>query len=60
MRAKALEDDQPVANGTRKEQLLSILNLLRYAEAETAELNLETSKVLLGAAIADVAQHLEE
>ncbi|SPP98232.1 protein of unknown function [Bradyrhizobium vignae] len=59
MPAKALEDDQSVANGKRKEQLLSILNLLRYAEAEIAELHLDTSKVLLGAAIADVAQHLE-
>ncbi|WP_439360476.1 hypothetical protein [Bradyrhizobium sp. DASA03007] len=56
---KTAEDHQSVADGKRKQQLLFILSLLSYAEAEIAELNLETSAVLLEAAIADIFQHLE-
>lgn len=45
-------------DGKGPKQLLSILHLLRYAEAEVSELGLETSAVLLEAAIADLAQNL--
>ncbi|MCK1516070.1 hypothetical protein IVB22_26640 [Bradyrhizobium sp. 190] len=53
------EDNHSVAHAKRRKQLLSIIDLLRNAEAEMAELDLETSAMLLGAAMADVAQHLE-
>ncbi|UVO30481.1 hypothetical protein [Bradyrhizobium arachidis] len=53
------DDGQDMVDGTRKTQLLSILDLLRYAEAEVSELELETSAVLLGAAITDLAQNLK-
>lgn len=46
-------------NRQRQQQLLSILDLLRYAEAEIAELGIETSAVLLGATITDVAKNLQ-
>lgn len=52
--SRALQDSQ------RREQLLSILDLLRYAEVEIAELDLGISTVLLGAAIADVAGNLKQ
>ncbi|MCC8977855.1 hypothetical protein [Bradyrhizobium acaciae] len=42
----------------RQQQLLSILDLLHYAEAEIAEMGIETSVALLEAAIADVAQRM--
>lgn len=54
-----VHDDQSMTNGSRQKQLLSILDLLHYAEAEVAELGIETSSALLRATIADVDQHLE-
>ncbi|MCA6120134.1 hypothetical protein J6524_35655 [Bradyrhizobium sp. WSM 1738] len=53
------EDIHSLADSERRKQLLSILDLLRYAEAEVRELDLETSAVLLAATITDVAQNLE-
>ncbi|WP_439406491.1 hypothetical protein ACNJX9_34400 [Bradyrhizobium sp. DASA03076] len=52
-------DDRYVTKGKRQKRLTSILNLLRYAEAEIAELDLEISAALLGAAIADIARQLD-
>lgn len=53
------DNDQHVVHPRRQKQLLGILDLLRYAEAEISKLELETSVVLLGATIADVAQNLK-
>ncbi|RXG86621.1 hypothetical protein [Bradyrhizobium zhanjiangense] len=53
------DNDHSVVNSRRQTQLLSVLDLLCYAEAEIAELGIETSAALLGATIADVAQNLE-
>ncbi len=44
---------------TRQKQLLSLIHLLRHAEVEILELDLETSAVLLGAAITDLTRHLD-
>lgn len=52
-------NNQHVIHRRRQKQLLGILDLLRYAEAEISKLELETSVVLLGATIADVAQNLK-
>lgn len=52
-------NNQLAVDGQRQKQLLSVLDLLRYLETEISELELETSAVLLGAAIADVAQKLK-
>lgn len=49
---------QHVARTQRQTQLLSILDLLHYVEAEIAEIGIETSAALLEATIADVAQWL--
>lgn len=48
-----------LADSQWKKQVSNILDLLRYAEVEIAELNLETATVLLGAAIADLVKNLE-
>ncbi|MCK1412426.1 hypothetical protein IVB55_05070 [Bradyrhizobium sp. CW4] len=53
-------DRDSMVEAQRQAQLLSILDLLRYAEAEIEELGIETSAALLGATIADVAQNLEQ
>ncbi|MCK1396787.1 hypothetical protein IVB45_05780 [Bradyrhizobium sp. 4] len=50
---------QFTAPRTRQTLLLSVIGLLRYAEAEVLELKLETSAVLLGATIAELEQNLE-
>lgn len=55
-----MDGNQPVTDNRRQKQLLSLLDLLRYAEAEIAELNLETSAVLLRATIAELAQNVEQ
>lgn len=47
---------QPITE--RERQLISLIDLLRHAEAEILELNLKRSAVLLEAAIADLTQHL--
>jgi hypothetical protein len=56
VRSRADADDA-LARGRMR--TVSLLNLLRYAEAEAAEQELQTTAVLLGAAIADVALELE-
>ncbi|WGS19165.1 MULTISPECIES: hypothetical protein [unclassified Bradyrhizobium] len=43
----------------RREQLMVIIDLIRYAEVEVLELNLETSAVLLEAAITDLTRFLD-
>lgn len=43
-----------------RRRTVCLLNLLRYAEAEAAEQELQITAVLLSAAIADVAQELGE
>lgn len=53
------EATQSEVDSIRQKQLLSIIDLLRYAEAEILELHIETSAVLVGAAITDLAQDLE-
>lgn len=55
----AAGDNRYVLDGKRQMQLLSILDLLRYAEGALSELDLETSAVLMKATIADVARNLE-
>lgn len=57
--AFAADDNQYSVDGKRQKQLMGILDLLRYAEAEISELDLETSAVLLGAAIADLARNFK-
>ncbi|QOZ23931.1 hypothetical protein [Bradyrhizobium sp. CCBAU 51753] len=52
-------DAESAVDVKRRRQLLSMLDLLRYAETEISKLGLETSSVLLGATIADVAENLE-
>lgn len=52
------DTDDALARARRR--TLSLLNLLKYAETEAVEQELETTAVLLGAAIADVAQQLEQ
>lgn len=52
-------DTQSVVGEKRKKQLLSVVNLLNYAENEILDLNLETSAVLLEATIADLVQNLD-
>ncbi|MHC2432650.1 hypothetical protein ACVMB0_000025 [Bradyrhizobium sp. USDA 4451] len=47
------------AADNRQKQLLSIIQLLHYAEAEILELELETSAVLLAAVITHLTQHLD-
>ncbi|MGY4257849.1 CheY-like chemotaxis protein [Bradyrhizobium sp. USDA 4516] len=54
----ARDRGQSMVSNPRQTQLLSILDLLRYAEAEVAELDIETSVALLAATIADITQHL--
>lgn len=55
----AADDNHSLIDQKRYRRLVSTLELLRYAEAELAELNLETSTVLLRATIVDVAQNVE-
>lgn len=59
-RARNMGQDanQCVPRTQRQKQLLSILDLLHYVEAEIAEIGIETSAALLEATIADVAQWL--
>jgi hypothetical protein len=52
------DTDDALARARRR--TLSLLNLLKYAETEAVEQELQTTAVLLGAAIADVAQQLEQ
>lgn len=52
------DERQYVPITQRQKQLLSILDLLHYVEAEIAEMGIETSAALLEATIADVAQRL--
>ncbi|WP_028351638.1 hypothetical protein [Bradyrhizobium murdochi] len=59
VRDSKLESAAQSVIGERQKQLLIIINLLRYAEAEILELNLEISAVLLGAAITDLTQQLD-
>lgn len=54
----AQDEGRYVPRTQRQKQLLSILDLLHYAEAEVAEMGIETSAALLEATIADVAQWL--
>ncbi|MHB0773888.1 PleD family two-component system response regulator [Bradyrhizobium sp. 1.29L] len=58
-RVIAAEDAPSLVGRKEKKQLEGILHLLRYVEAEIIQLHLETSAVLLGASIADLAQNLE-
>ncbi|MGY4353206.1 hypothetical protein ACVWXM_009723 [Bradyrhizobium sp. GM7.3] len=55
----AADDNQYSVDGKRQMKLMGLLELLRYAEAEITELDLETSAVLLAATIADVAQNFD-
>lgn len=55
----AADDTASTVDCKRQKRLLSVLDLLQYAEAEITELDLETSAVLLEATIADLVQHLE-
>ncbi|RZN06369.1 hypothetical protein CWO91_29415 [Bradyrhizobium genosp. SA-3] len=55
----AAESHRHVFDFKRQKQLRSILNLLRYAETEIAELNLDTSAILLEAIVVDLARNLE-
>lgn len=57
-RTMGQDERQYVPRTQRQKQLLSILDLLHYVEAEIAEMGIETSAALLGATIADVAQRL--
>lgn len=49
---------EPADSHDRSTRLRTLLNLLRYAETEAADLGLETSSVLLSAAITDVGRKL--
>ncbi|WP_456794026.1 hypothetical protein [Bradyrhizobium sp. USDA 4506] len=57
-REVAADDNRPLVDQQLHRKLVSTLQLLRYAEAELSELNLETSVVLLRAAIVDIAQNV--
>ncbi|MBB4365274.1 hypothetical protein GGD65_006340 [Bradyrhizobium sp. CIR18] len=62
MRSKgafAADDNEYGDASKRRRQLLNVLDLLRYAEDQISRLNLETSTVLLGATVADVARNLK-
>jgi len=50
--------DDALARSRRR--TVSLLNLLKYAETEAVEQDLQTAAVLLDAAIADVAQRLKQ
>ncbi|MCK1691088.1 hypothetical protein [Bradyrhizobium sp. 145] len=53
------DGDQPIdISSEEQRQLLCIVELLRYAEAEVSALHFETPAVLLGAAIAELAERL--
>ncbi|WP_036051470.1 hypothetical protein [Bradyrhizobium sp. Tv2a-2] len=55
----AAECNQYPSTPKRNKLLLSITQLLRYAQAEIAELDLEISGILLEATIADIARELD-
>ena len=53
-----IDIDDALARSRRR--TVSLLNLLKYAETEAVEQELQTAAVLLDAAIADVAQRLKQ
>ncbi|WP_354112311.1 hypothetical protein [Bradyrhizobium sp. S3.12.5] len=55
-RSVGQEEGRYVARTQRQKQILSILDLLHYAQGEISEMGIETSAALLEATIVDVAQ----